>query len=50
YHGALYRFKVFHRDGEPCERCRGIIENTTPSSRPFYWSPGCQHLAERFGA
>ena len=43
YHGALFRFKVFHRDGEPCERCGGIIEKTTLSSRPFYWCPGCQH-------
>lgn len=43
HHGALFRFKVFHRDGEKCERCGGIIEKTTLSSRPFYWCPGCQH-------
>mgnify|MGYP000544114805 CR=1 FL=1 len=43
HHGALFRFKVFHRDGEPCERCGGIIGKTTLSSRPFYWCPGCQH-------
>ena len=43
HHGALFRFKVFHRDGEPCERCGGIIEKTTLSSRPFYWCPHCQH-------
>lgn len=43
HHGALFRFKVFHRDGEACERCGGIIEKTTLSSRPFYWCPGCQH-------
>ena len=43
HHGALFRFKVFHRDGERCERCGGIIEKTTLSSRPFYWCPGCQH-------
>lgn len=43
HHGALFRFKVFHRDGEPCERCSGIIEKTMLSSRPFYWCPGCQH-------
>lgn len=42
HHGALFRFKVFHRDGEPCERCGGRIEKTTLSSRPFYWCPGCQ--------
>lgn len=43
HHGALFRFKVFHRAGEPCERCGTIIEKTTLSSRPFYWCPGCQH-------
>lgn len=43
HHGALFRFKVFHRDGEACERCGGIIEKTMLSSRPFYWCPGCQH-------
>lgn len=42
HHGALFRFKVFHRDGKPCERCGGVIEKTTLSSRPFYWCPGCQ--------
>ena len=43
HHGALFRFKVFHRDGEACERCGGTIEKTMLSSRPFYWCPGCQH-------
>lgn len=42
HHGALFRFKVFHRAGEHCERCGGIIEKTTLSSRPFYWCPACQ--------
>ena len=42
HHGALFRFKVFHRQGEACERCGGIIERTMLSSRPFYWCPGCQ--------
>ena len=42
HHGALFRFKVFHREGEACERCGGIIERTMLSSRPFYWCPGCQ--------
>lgn len=41
-HGALFRFRVFHRAGEACERCGGIIEKTTLSSRPFYGCPGCQ--------
>lgn len=43
HHGALFRFKVFHRDGEKCERCGGIIERTMMSSRPFYWCTGCQN-------
>ncbi|MFK3708274.1 endonuclease VIII [Klebsiella sp. NPDC088457] len=43
HHGALFRFKVFHREGEICERCGGVIEKTMLASRPFYWCPGCQH-------
>ncbi len=35
HHGALFRFKVFHRSGEPCERCGGMIVRTELSSRPF---------------
>ncbi|HEJ0328849.1 endonuclease VIII [Serratia marcescens] len=42
HHGALFRFKVFHRSGEPCERCGEMIVRTELSSRPFYWCPGCQ--------
>lgn len=42
HHGGLFRFKVFHRAGKKCERCGGVIEKTTLSSRPFYWCPGCQ--------
>jgi endonuclease-8 len=42
HHGALFRFKVFHRAGKKCERCGGIIERTMLSSRPFYWCPRCQ--------
>jgi DNA-(apurinic or apyrimidinic site) lyase (EC 4.2.99.18)/endonuclease VIII (EC 3.2.2.-) len=42
HHGALFRFKVFHREGAACERCGGAIERTMSSSRPFYWCPYCQ--------
>ncbi|CAI1839495.1 endonuclease VIII [Serratia plymuthica] len=42
HHGALFSFKVFHRSGEPCERCGAMIVRTQLSSRPFYWCPGCQ--------
>lgn len=43
HHGAIFSFKVFHRAGEKCGRCGGVIEKTMLSSRPFYWCPGCQH-------
>lgn len=42
HHGSLFRFRVFHRAGELCERCFSMIEKTTLSSRPFYWCPHCQ--------
>ncbi|MCU3295080.1 endonuclease VIII, partial [Enterobacter hormaechei subsp. steigerwaltii] len=42
HHGALFRFRVFHRAGKKCERCGGVIEKATISSRPFYLCPGCQ--------
>ncbi|MFT8211524.1 MAG: endonuclease VIII [Symbiopectobacterium sp.] len=42
HHGALFRFKVFDREGEPCERCGHPIERTMLSSRPFFWCPYCQ--------
>ncbi|MDG0807605.1 endonuclease VIII [Pectobacterium brasiliense] len=42
HHGAIFSFKVFHREGERCERCGGIIERRMLSSRPFYWCPHCQ--------
>lgn len=42
HHGALFRFKVFHRAGQACERCGGTIERTMLSSRPFYWCAECQ--------
>ncbi|QKJ86404.1 endonuclease VIII [Paramixta manurensis] len=42
HHGAAFRFKVFHRTGQPCERCGTTIERSVLSSRPFYWCPGCQ--------
>lgn len=43
HHGAIFSFNVFHRAGEKCPRCGGIIERTMVSSRPFYWCPHCQH-------
>lgn len=42
HHGTVFSFKVFHRSGEPCRRCGGMIEKISLSSRPFYWCPVCQ--------
>lgn len=42
HHGATFQFRVFHRAGEPCERCGQMVVRTMLSSRPFYWCPGCQ--------
>ncbi len=42
HHGALFRFQVFHRGGEPCARCGGMISKTTLTSRPFYSCRVCQ--------
>lgn len=42
HHGALFRFKVFHRGGEPCERCGAMISKTTLNGRPFYACLVCQ--------
>lgn len=42
HHGAVFSFKVFHREGEACRRCGHIIVKTMLASRPFYWCPGCQ--------
>ncbi|QTF09338.1 endonuclease VIII [Brenneria izadpanahii] len=42
HHGAVFSFKVFHREGEACPRCGRIIEKTTLASRPFFWCPACQ--------
>jgi len=42
HHGALFRFKVFGRTGQPCERCGDPIMKTSVSSRPFFWCPVCQ--------
>lgn len=42
HHGAVFRFRVFHRAGKPCERCGHLIERTMLSSRPFFGCPYCQ--------
>lgn len=42
HHGAMFRFKVFAREGKPCERCGEKIVKTSVSTRPFFYCPGCQ--------
>lgn len=42
HHGAAFRFRVFDRQGKPCERCGDPVRKTSLSSRPFFWCPGCQ--------
>jgi endonuclease-8 len=42
HHGAMFRFKVFAREGKPCERCGAAIVKSSVSSRPFFSCPGCQ--------
>jgi len=42
HHGTLFRFKVFAREGQPCERCGETIVKTSVSTRPFFYCPGCQ--------
>ncbi|ACY85425.1 endonuclease VIII [Edwardsiella piscicida] len=42
HHGALFRFRVFHRAGEACERCGTTLVRAQAASRPFYGCPRCQ--------
>ena len=45
HHEAAFRFKVFHRAGKTCERCGGVIEKSTLSSRPFTGVPAASFSA-----
>ncbi len=47
HHGALFHFKVFHRQGKPCERCGQLIARGMLASRPFYWCPHCTPVLEQ---
>lgn len=42
HHGALFQFKVFDREGKPCERCHAPILRNMVTSRPFFYCPVCQ--------
>jgi formamidopyrimidine-DNA glycosylase len=39
-----HEFKVYGREGEPCERCRRPIEKTRAAGRGTWFCPGCQSL------
>ncbi|AFJ47753.1 endonuclease VIII [Shimwellia blattae] len=47
HHGALFRFRVFQREGEPCERCGTGIIKTVLSGRPFWFCPHCQPVVRK---
>jgi formamidopyrimidine-DNA glycosylase len=39
-----HEFKVYGREGEPCERCGRPIEKTRAAGRGTWFCPGCQPL------
>ncbi|WP_297829482.1 endonuclease VIII [Thermomonas sp.] len=42
HEGEAFRFHVFQREGEPCERCGTPIARITSNSRPLFLCPHCQ--------
>jgi formamidopyrimidine-DNA glycosylase len=40
-----HEFKVYGREGEPCERCGRPIEKIRAAGRGTWFCPGCQQLA-----
>ena len=40
-----HEFKVYGREGEPCERCGRPIEKIRAAGRGTWFCPGCQHVA-----
>jgi formamidopyrimidine-DNA glycosylase len=41
-----HEFKVYGREGEPCDRCGALIEKIRAAGRGTWYCPGCQRLAE----
>lgn len=41
-HGERFRFRVFGRDGEPCQRCGTTIIRSESAGRRLYSCPDCQ--------
>ena len=42
HEGERFRFRVFKREGQPCERCGMPIARITSQSRPLFLCPRCQ--------
>lgn len=42
HEGEAFRFHVFKREGEPCERCGTPIVRIASNSRPLFLCPHCQ--------
>lgn len=40
---TLFKFHVFGKEGQPCERCGAPIVRTSISSRPFFYCNQCQY-------
>lgn len=40
--GRTFHFRVFKREGQPCERCGTPIVKVTSDSRPLFLCPHCQ--------
>ena len=43
--GMQHEFKVYGREGEPCERCGRPIEKIRAAGRGTWYCPGCQSVA-----
>ena len=48
HHGALFRFNVFHRDGEICERCGGDYRENDARVATVLLVSGVPALAIRY--
>jgi formamidopyrimidine-DNA glycosylase len=45
--GAMQaEFRVYGRDGEPCDRCRALIAKTRVGGRGTHFCPRCQLLGD----
>ncbi len=42
--GMQHEFKVYGREGEPCDRCGTPIEKIRAAGRGTWYCPGCQRL------